>query len=280
MTTTATTDRSLGVWIRTDGLTSTQIATLAQDVEAWGYDTFWFPEILGRESCVNASWLLANTSRLEIATGIANIYLREALTTIAATLALTEQSNDRFVLGLGSSHNIMVEGLLKKTFTPATDLENYINTIIDTGIGLYDSPTTPSERTPIIAALGPRLGPSPARPASSTSRSTATKAACADKASTPVTSTRVAATNSSTQSSPSPRATTSSTTPAQPKCASNPSIRPAPTNPTATHLPHSAHDNEIPSDPPDNAQHAATRASPISGIMRTIRCPITLSVLP
>ena len=49
-----------------------------------------------------AAWLLANTTSLVIATGIANIYHREPGVTLAAQFTLAEQSNDRFSTWIGS----------------------------------------------------------------------------------------------------------------------------------------------------------------------------------
>ncbi len=148
---------SRGVWIRTNGLTSSETAALANEVEAHGYDRFWFPEIFGRGSFVNASWLLANTTTLKVATGIANIYLREPFATLNAARALAEQSGGRFVLGLGSSHNIMVQLMLAKEFKPATDLEAYITAIIEADHSGYDAPQHSTFPEVVIAALGPRL---------------------------------------------------------------------------------------------------------------------------
>ena len=54
---------------------------------------------------VLASWLLANTEKLVVATGIANIYNREPGATLSAQHTLAEQSDGRFLLGLGVSTN-------------------------------------------------------------------------------------------------------------------------------------------------------------------------------
>ena len=63
----------LGVWYFTEGFTAAQAAQTAQRIESLGYNTLWIPETVGRNPLVHAAWLLANTSTLNIATGIANI---------------------------------------------------------------------------------------------------------------------------------------------------------------------------------------------------------------
>src|ERR1700728_455209 len=100
---------NLGVWAATDGLSAAAAAAFAKRVEAWGYGALWIPEAVGREVFFACAWLLANTSRLIIASGIANIYARDPLAAAAAQKGLNEQSDGRFLLGLGVSHVSLVE---------------------------------------------------------------------------------------------------------------------------------------------------------------------------
>src|SRR5260370_34812948 len=74
----------LGVWASMDAFTATEAAAFAQRVEGWGYGALWIPEAMGRNSLVHAAWLLANTSPLSIAPGIASINRR---TGVPASLA-------------------------------------------------------------------------------------------------------------------------------------------------------------------------------------------------
>ena len=39
----------------------------------------WFPEVIGRDALVNAALLLTGTEKIVLATGIANIYARDAM---------------------------------------------------------------------------------------------------------------------------------------------------------------------------------------------------------
>ena len=70
-------------------------------LETLGYDTLWLPETVGKNPFVLASWLLANTSKLKLATGIANIYHREPTVSRALQYTLAEQSGDRFMMAIG-----------------------------------------------------------------------------------------------------------------------------------------------------------------------------------
>ena len=77
----------LGVWAAMDVLSAAEGAAFAQRVERWGYAALWLPESRGRNVLVHSSWLLANTKRLIVAPGIANIYARDAMAMANGTTA-------------------------------------------------------------------------------------------------------------------------------------------------------------------------------------------------
>src|SRR5262245_26897934 len=136
-------------------MTAREAAGLARQVEALGYGAFWFPEIRGRNAFVQAGWLLAATERLHVATGIANIFLREPYATATAQRALAEQSEGRFVLGLGISHAPFVEQVLGRHYgSPVSAMEEYLDRM--EGV-VYDAPLPKTLPPTVLAALAPRL---------------------------------------------------------------------------------------------------------------------------
>lgn len=145
----------LGVWCATDRMTSAELAAFARRVEAWGYGALWQPEMLGRDVLVAASWLLANTTRLTIASGIASIYGRDAQAALSARQGLAEQSGGRFLLGLGVSHAPMVEAMRGHHYgRPVAAMRAYLEAM---GRGAYMA-APPAEPPPtVLAALGPRM---------------------------------------------------------------------------------------------------------------------------
>jgi probable F420-dependent oxidoreductase len=145
----------MGVWYFFDGLPAAAAAEAAKRVESLGYSALWVPETVGRDPFVHASWLLANTSKLVIATGIANIYHREPGVMMQAQKTLAEQSGNRFVLGMGVSHKPLVEGVRGLDYgAPVPTMRSYLEK-------MAASPYTavpPSEEPPtVIAALGPQM---------------------------------------------------------------------------------------------------------------------------
>src|SRR3954466_5722326 len=93
----------LGVWAPMDVMTAAEGAAFAQQVEAWGYAALWLPESRGRNVLAHSAWLLANTTELIIAPGIANIYARDPMAMANGQRGLNEQSGGRFLLGIGGS---------------------------------------------------------------------------------------------------------------------------------------------------------------------------------
>lgn len=145
----------LGVWYFLDGMPATAAAEAAKRIESLGYSALWIPETIGRHPFVHASWLLANTESLIVATGIANIYHREPGVTLAAQNTLNEQSGGRFLLGMGVSHKPLVEGVRGLNYgPPVATMRTYLEGMANApyqGIAPEVKPAT------VIAALGPKM---------------------------------------------------------------------------------------------------------------------------
>ena len=146
----------LGVWQFTDGMTASEAAAFAQRVENWGYSALWIPEATGREPFAHAAWLLANTKKLIIATGIANIYARDARASVSGQNTLAEQSGGRFLLGLGVSHVPLVEGVRGHSYgAPVATMKAYLEAM--KGGAPYSAVPPVEAPLTVIAALGPKM---------------------------------------------------------------------------------------------------------------------------
>jgi probable F420-dependent oxidoreductase len=145
----------LGVWAATESMSAPEAAAFAKRVEAWGYSALWIPEAYGRNALVHSSWLLANTSRLTVATGIVNIYARDAVAMKAAQFTLAEQSGGRFLLGMGVSHVPLVEGMRGHTYEkPIAKMRSYLEAMAQVTPFAYPPAEKPLT---VIAALGPKM---------------------------------------------------------------------------------------------------------------------------
>ena len=145
----------LGVWCLTDTLTPAQLTELAQHTERLGYAALWYPEALSYESFSLGSFLLHQTETLIIATGIANIYARDATAAKWGQHTLAKCYGGRFLLGLGVSHNPLVEDLRgHRSGKPVATMRAYLDAMdkaVASAPPLEDPPPT------VLAALGPRM---------------------------------------------------------------------------------------------------------------------------
>ena len=145
----------LGVWFFLDNLNSHDSAETAKRIESLGYSAFWLPETVGKNPLILASWLLSQTTNLVVATGIANIYNREPGVALAAQNSLAEQSNGRFLLGLGVSHKPLVEGLRGLNYgPPVKTMKDYLEKM---DASPYTAITHREKPPTVIAALGPKM---------------------------------------------------------------------------------------------------------------------------
>ncbi|HEV8716490.1 MAG TPA: TIGR03620 family F420-dependent LLM class oxidoreductase [Candidatus Binatia bacterium] len=145
----------VGIWFFLDTMTAPETAQFAQTVEKAGYKALWIPEAVGREPFAHAAYLLDHTERLGVATGIANIWARDAITMAAASKTVAELSGGRFVLGIGVSHKPLVSNLRGHNYDkPYSYMKEYLPKMKS---ALYRAPE-PKEEVPIlIAALHPKM---------------------------------------------------------------------------------------------------------------------------
>src|SRR5690242_6706665 len=144
-----------GVFWFTDSLTSAQLVELAQRTEELGYTALWYPEALGYESFSLGSFLLANTNKLIIASGISNIYARDATATKQGQHTLAKLYDARFLLGLGVSHVPLVEDARGHQYRqPVATMRAYLDTM-EKAAGIAPSLDEPPPT--VLAALGPQM---------------------------------------------------------------------------------------------------------------------------
>ena len=117
----------IGVWNWLDHLSANEAAEFAQRVEGWGYSALWIPEAVGRDPFALIGYLAARTERLIFATGIANIYARDPMATKAIWKTVSELAPNRFILGLGVSHQHLVQGARGHDYgKPLSAMRNYL----------------------------------------------------------------------------------------------------------------------------------------------------------
>lgn len=145
----------IGLWFFLDAMTAPQTAELAQKAEKLNYKTLWIAEAIGREPFAHAAYLLSKTERLNLATGIANIWARDAITMNAAARTVSELSGGRFLLGIGVSHKPIVSNLRGHNYDkPYSYMKEYLPKLKG---GLYAAPGAKDPLPIVIAALHPKM---------------------------------------------------------------------------------------------------------------------------
>jgi len=146
----------IGIWTRQfEDHPAAKAQEAARELEELGYGALWFGEAAGREALTNAGLLLAATKRMVIATGIANIYARDAVAMSAGQKTLAEAYPNRFLLGLGVSHMPLVEQLRGHRYEkPVATMRAYLDAM-DKAPYKAVAPSTKPAR--VLAALGPKM---------------------------------------------------------------------------------------------------------------------------
>ncbi len=146
----------IGIWTSAfEGHPAAAARHAAQQLEALGYPIVWLNEATGRDPFVLASLLLSATSTLKLATGIANVYARDAMTMVACQKTLAEAFPGRFLLGLGVSSPVLVEKVRRHSYDrPLSYLRSYLDAMDE---ALYTAVAPPDTPPRVLAALGPRM---------------------------------------------------------------------------------------------------------------------------
>ena len=126
---------------------------VAVEMEKRGYGTLWYGESVGREAFVQASIYLSATSRLVIASGIANIWARDPMAMAAGGRAISEAWPSRFILGIGVSHAPSVAVRGHDYARPFSAMRDYLDRMEKAPWRGPEAPLPPI----VLAALGPRM---------------------------------------------------------------------------------------------------------------------------
>ena len=116
-----------GAWLGSmANLPAKDLRRAVAEIEQMGFGTIWLGESLAREPFAGAAIILAATTRVTVATGIANIYVRDATAMINGARTLAEAWPNRFVLGVGVSHVPLVKARGHQYERPVSAMRAYL----------------------------------------------------------------------------------------------------------------------------------------------------------
>jgi len=107
-----------------------------------------------RESYSNGAVILGATKEIMVASGIANVWARDALASASASRTLNDSFDDRFLLGLGVSHPPQVDPRGTTYLKPVAKMREYLTQLNATEFSTPDASADPvAPVQSIIAAL-------------------------------------------------------------------------------------------------------------------------------
>ncbi|MBI4338102.1 MAG: LLM class flavin-dependent oxidoreductase [Chloroflexi bacterium] len=86
-----------------------ELTVLAQRAEELGYESLWLGESWGRDLFTQLTVLAVKTSRLRLGSGIVNVFSRTPSLVAMTAASLDELSGRRFILGIGTSGQVVIE---------------------------------------------------------------------------------------------------------------------------------------------------------------------------
>ena len=150
------------------------VATLletARQAEADGFDSFWLPQIFGVDALVAHGLIASQVPRIELGTAVVPTYPRHPVALASQALTVSAISGGRLTLGVGLSHQMVIEGMYGYSFDkPVRHMREYLSALVPLCRGeaadvegetltaraqvvVDDAPPVPV----MVAALGPAM---------------------------------------------------------------------------------------------------------------------------
>ncbi|MDH3293074.1 MAG: TIGR03620 family F420-dependent LLM class oxidoreductase [Acidimicrobiia bacterium] len=132
-----------------------QAVEAVAELEELGYQSVWIPESpFGKDVLTFSAVLLGATDSITVATGIANIWARDAVSMMNSARTIGDAHPERFLLGVGISHRRTAETRGHDYRTPVAVMRKYLHAMASAGFDGHDPVWQPPV---VLAALGPRM---------------------------------------------------------------------------------------------------------------------------
>jgi F420-dependent oxidoreductase-like protein len=147
------------------------VVAAAKETEAAGFASFWLPQIFGMDAITVLAIVGREVPRLELGTAVVPTYPRHPMMLAQQALTTQAATGGRFVLGIGLSHQLVIEGMFGLSFEkPARHMREYLSILVPLvhgedahfagetltahgSVNVADAPPCPV----LVAALAPRM---------------------------------------------------------------------------------------------------------------------------
>ena len=119
--------------IGADGTNATldDVVGIAQRAEAAGLDNVWMANIFGFDAVSALAIIGRETSRIGLGTAVTPTYPRHPTALAQQALTTAAASSSRFTLGIGLSHQIVIEDMLGFSYAkPANHMREYLSVLM------------------------------------------------------------------------------------------------------------------------------------------------------
>ncbi len=101
---------------------------IAQEAEAKGYDNVWMANIFGLDAISTLSLLGHSTKKIGLGTAVTPTFPRHPTAIAQQALTAAAASENRFSLGIGLSHKVVIEDMLGYSYDkPARHMREYLS---------------------------------------------------------------------------------------------------------------------------------------------------------
>jgi 5,10-methylenetetrahydromethanopterin reductase len=126
------TDMKIGLMM---GATGTQtlddVVGMAQSAEAAGIDSIWMANIFSYDAISTLGIIGRETQTIELGTAVTPTYPRHPTAMAQQALTTAAASNNRFTLGIGLSHQMVIENMLGFSYDkPARHMREYLSVLM------------------------------------------------------------------------------------------------------------------------------------------------------
>ncbi|MBX9605282.1 MAG: TIGR03564 family F420-dependent LLM class oxidoreductase [Gammaproteobacteria bacterium] len=112
------------------GITVDSIVALARRAEAAGFATLWMAHIRTIDAISALGVAGRDTTRIELGTAVTPTYPRHPMAMAQQALTTAQMSGNRFVLGIGLSHKLVIEDMLGLSYAqPARHMREYLKVL-------------------------------------------------------------------------------------------------------------------------------------------------------
>jgi F420-dependent oxidoreductase-like protein len=107
-----------------------QVVAEARQAELDGFDSFWAPQIFGHDALTVLAVVGREVPRIELGTSVVPTYPRHPMMLAQQCLSVQAASGGRLALGIGLSHQIVIENMMGFSFEkPVRHLREYLSVL-------------------------------------------------------------------------------------------------------------------------------------------------------